>query len=67
MVDTLKQLTILDDIHITADEKHRYKGISKIKGTFLFISMHYNFSRPNANRYSLTITAILFSMERERK
>jgi len=31
VIDTLKQLTVLDDTHITADEKHRYKGISKIK------------------------------------
>ncbi|XP_065054348.1 leucine-rich repeat-containing protein 43-like isoform X1 [Rhopilema esculentum] len=31
-VDTLKQLKILDDVRITADEKHRYNGIGKIRG-----------------------------------
>ena len=32
MVDTLTQLSVLDDDRITADEKHRYKGISRLKG-----------------------------------
>eukprot|EP00112_Aurelia_sp_Birch-Aquarium-sp1_P010801 Seg2294.8 transcript_id=Seg2294.8/GoldUCD/mRNA.D3Y31 product="Leucine-rich repeat-containing protein 43" protein_id=Seg2294.8/GoldUCD/D3Y31 len=32
VVDTLKQLNILDDVRITADEKHRYKATSKLKG-----------------------------------
>lgn len=32
VVDTLKQLSILDDLRITAEEKHRYKGTSRLKG-----------------------------------
>eukprot|EP00794_Sanderia_malayensis_P014043 gene14043-15502_t len=32
VVDTLKQLKALDDQQISADEKHKFKGTSKLKG-----------------------------------
>ena len=31
-IDSIRQLTILDDIRISADEKHFFKGLSKLKG-----------------------------------
>lgn len=34
-IDSIRQLTILDDIRISADEKHFFKGLSKLKGTDL--------------------------------
>ena len=33
-IDSIRQLTILDDIRISADEKHFFKGLSKLKGMF---------------------------------
>lgn len=32
VVDSLKKLFILDDIRISADEKHHFKGLAKRKG-----------------------------------
>lgn len=34
-IDSIRQLTILDDIRISADEKHFFKGLSKLKGNDL--------------------------------
>lgn len=31
-IDSIRQLTILDDVRISADEKHFFKGLSKLKG-----------------------------------
>lgn len=36
-IDSIRQLTILDDIRISADEKHFFKGLSKLKGTDLVV------------------------------
>ena len=38
-IDSIRQLTILDDIRISADEKHFFKGLSKLKGRPLFLSI----------------------------
>ena len=33
-VDSLKCITFLDDINISADERHHFKGLAKKKGKF---------------------------------
>lgn len=34
-IDSLRKLNILDDIMISADEKHHYKGLARRRGDFV--------------------------------
>ena len=36
-IDSLRKLSFLDDISISADEKHHYKGLAKRKGEHLLL------------------------------
>ena len=31
-IDSLRQLGVMDDIHISADEKHHFKGLARRRG-----------------------------------
>lgn len=36
IIDSIKKLEILDDLPISADERHHYKGLTKQKGGFVY-------------------------------
>ena len=36
VVDSLRNLSYLDDVNISADEKHHFKGLSKRKGRLIY-------------------------------
>lgn len=42
-IDSLRKLSILDDIMISADEKHHYKGLARRRGMTYIFSPDLNF------------------------
>ena len=55
-IDSIRQLTILDDMRISADEKHFFKGLSKLKGNIYMkhlIVVNSNYKFCESNLYSI--------------